>query len=126
MNIRTMLILVATAVIGLAGVSYAQVDDPLAGIKCPVSGKPVKADAKLTYKDVDLLFCCTNCPNTSSSKSSSASGLASSVTRCLALQRAQCAGIELAAPSEPPPRHGQSDAQLSVIEFNPQLPRRDN
>ena len=36
--------------------------DPLAGIKCPVSGKAVTADSKISENGVDTYFCCNNCP----------------------------------------------------------------
>lgn len=36
--------------------------DPLAGIKCPVSGKPVVADKTADYKGGKVYFCCPGCP----------------------------------------------------------------
>ena len=36
--------------------------DPLAGIKCPVTGKPVKAASAVDYKGAKVYFCCDNCP----------------------------------------------------------------
>lgn len=37
--------------------------DPLAGIKCPVSGKKINPEAKVAYKDGHVYFCCEGCPN---------------------------------------------------------------
>lgn len=34
----------------------------LSGIKCPVSNKPVNADATADYRGGQVYFCCTNCP----------------------------------------------------------------
>lgn len=48
------------AVVGINAEDKAE--DPLAGIKCPVSGKAVKADTGVKYKEGEVLFCCTNCP----------------------------------------------------------------
>ncbi len=48
------------AVVGLNAADKA--DDPLAGVKCPVSGKAVKADTGVKYKDGEVYFCCMNCP----------------------------------------------------------------
>jgi len=31
-------------------------------VKCPVSGKAVKADATVDYKDAKVYMCCQNCP----------------------------------------------------------------
>jgi YHS domain-containing protein len=36
--------------------------DKLEGIKCPVSGKAVKADKTVDYKGAKVYFCCENCP----------------------------------------------------------------
>jgi YHS domain-containing protein len=30
--------------------------------KCPVSGKPIKAEHSVEYKDKKVYFCCPNCP----------------------------------------------------------------
>ncbi len=31
--------------------------------KCPVSGKPIAVDNKLSHNDKNVYFCCPNCPN---------------------------------------------------------------
>jgi len=36
--------------------------DKLEGIKCPLSGKPVKEDKTVDYKGGKVYFCCENCP----------------------------------------------------------------
>ena len=36
--------------------------DKLEGVKCPVSGKAVKEDKTVAYKDGKVYFCCENCP----------------------------------------------------------------
>ena len=36
--------------------------DPLDGIKCPVSGKPIKAASFLKHNGGKVYFCCDNCP----------------------------------------------------------------
>ena len=36
--------------------------DPLAGIKCPVSGKAIKAASFLKHNGGKVYFCCDNCP----------------------------------------------------------------
>lgn len=39
---------------------YAEVK--LEGVKCPISGQPVKADKTVDYKGAKVYFCCENCP----------------------------------------------------------------
>jgi YHS domain-containing protein len=41
---------------------YAADEVDLKGVKCPVSGEPVKADKTLEYKGAKIYFCCENCP----------------------------------------------------------------
>ncbi len=36
--------------------------DPLAGIKCPVSGKAIKAASFVKHNGGKVYFCCDNCP----------------------------------------------------------------
>lgn len=36
--------------------------DPLAGIKCPISGKQVVKEGVAEYNGGKVYFCCTNCP----------------------------------------------------------------
>jgi len=40
----------------------AEEKDPLADIKCPVSGKAVKADKTVEYREGKVYFCCGGCP----------------------------------------------------------------
>lgn len=35
----------------------------LDGVKCPVSGKPVKAESAVAYKGGKAFFCCNGCPS---------------------------------------------------------------
>ena len=35
----------------------------LDGIKCPISGKPVKEDKTVAYKKGKVYFCCGGCPS---------------------------------------------------------------
>ena len=52
------------AVIMFAAVSLNATAGPkLEGVKCPLSGKPVKADKSVDYKGGKVYFCCANCPN---------------------------------------------------------------
>jgi YHS domain-containing protein len=44
----------------IAAVVYAEVK--LEGVKCPLSGQPVKADKTVDYKGAKVYFCCENCP----------------------------------------------------------------
>ena len=48
------------AVMMIVATLYAE--DKLEGIKCPLSGKAVKADKTVDYKDGKVYFCCENCP----------------------------------------------------------------
>lgn len=60
------LIIGAIALTFVAGVNADKAEtkkkDPLAGVKCPVSGKPVKADKFAAYKGGKVYFCCPGCP----------------------------------------------------------------
>lgn len=49
------------AVVLLVGGSLIAAEK-LDGVKCVVSGKPVKADAAVDYKGGKLYFCCPGCP----------------------------------------------------------------
>ena len=64
MKIRSWLtpaaLIVALTTVVLAEDSKAiKLDD----IKCPISGKKVKAESKVDYKDGSLFFCCDGCPD---------------------------------------------------------------
>src|SRR5262245_21280626 len=52
--------LAALLVAMIVAAVYAEVK--LDGVKCPVSGKPVKADKTVDYKGAKVYFCCENCP----------------------------------------------------------------
>jgi YHS domain-containing protein len=41
---------------------FAADEVKLDGIKCPLSGKPVKEDKTVDYKGAKVYFCCENCP----------------------------------------------------------------
>jgi hypothetical protein len=43
-------------------VATAFAEDKLEGVKCILSGKPVKADKTVDYKEGKVYFCCENCP----------------------------------------------------------------
>jgi len=63
MKARTLICMLALAGLVFVGSSTAdEKKDPLAGVKCPVSGKPIKEDATVKYKDAKVYFCCQNCP----------------------------------------------------------------
>ena len=63
MKIRALLCMLAVVGLLVVGSSKADEDkDPLAGITCPVSGKPVKADATVDYRDAKVYMCCPGCP----------------------------------------------------------------
>ena len=51
------------AVLLVAAVSVSATAGPkLDGVKCPLSGKPVKADKSVDFKGGKVFFCCDNCP----------------------------------------------------------------
>ncbi|HUY33453.1 MAG TPA: hypothetical protein VMV69_11950 [Pirellulales bacterium] len=53
----------SAVLVALLAVSvYAADEVNLKGVKCPVSGQPVKADKTLDYKGAKIYFCCENCP----------------------------------------------------------------
>ena len=56
-------VLIAVAA-GTHHVAAAKKDsgDKLASVKCPVSGKSVKAASAVDYKGGKVYFCCNNCP----------------------------------------------------------------
>ncbi|QDV33323.1 YHS domain-containing protein [Tautonia plasticadhaerens] len=59
---RTLSLLVALAVVAPA-LGFIQADEKdLEGVKCPVSGAPVKAAQKVDYKGGEVYFCCAKCP----------------------------------------------------------------
>ena len=54
---------IAIAVIGVVlTVNAEDKKDKLAGIKCPISGKPVVAAGVAEHNGGKVYFCCTNCP----------------------------------------------------------------
>lgn len=50
------------AVMMIVATIYADDKVSLEGIKCPLSGQPVKADKTVDYKGGKVYFCCENCP----------------------------------------------------------------
>ncbi len=59
------------AVVGLAvavSLGAAKGDDPLAGIKCPVTGEKVASVASVDYQGGKVYFCCQSCPKAFSKK----------------------------------------------------------
>ena len=54
--------LIATVAFLSTASLYGAKDVKLDGIKCPVSGKAVKAEHAVAYKAAKTYFCCPNCP----------------------------------------------------------------
>jgi YHS domain-containing protein len=54
--------LLITAVAGGVLIAAEATKVNLEKVKCPVSGKAVKADATADYKNAKVYFCCQNCP----------------------------------------------------------------
>ncbi len=54
--------LIATVAFLSTASLYGAKEVKLDGIKCPVSGKAVKAEHSVAYKGVKAYFCCPNCP----------------------------------------------------------------
>ena len=50
----------STLLLGVA--VMAAEEGKLEGIKCPVSGQPVKAEHTVAYAKAEVYFCCPNCP----------------------------------------------------------------
>lgn len=61
---KTRWLLAAAALAALLSVgSWAEEEkDKLEGVKCPVSGKPVKEASAVEYKGAKVYFCCDGCP----------------------------------------------------------------
>jgi YHS domain-containing protein len=59
---RTLSLLVALAVVAPALGFISADEKDLEGVKCPVSGAPVKAAQKVDYKGGEVYFCCGKCP----------------------------------------------------------------
>lgn len=63
--LKTLISFAAVAALLVAVVSVQaekEEKDPLAGIKCPISGKPVVAAGVADHNGGKVYFCCTNCP----------------------------------------------------------------
>jgi YHS domain-containing protein len=58
---RFLVLIAAVAFISSASLHGAK-EVKLDGVKCPVSGKAVKADHAVAYKGAKAFFCCPNCP----------------------------------------------------------------
>ncbi len=54
-------ILVGSFLFCLTSLAVSAEDNALEGIKCPISGKPVKAEASADFKDGKVYFCCDHC-----------------------------------------------------------------
>jgi YHS domain-containing protein len=63
---KTSLAVTLLAVVALVATATSRADDKkkdkLAGVKCPVSGKAVKAESSVDYKGGKAYFCCDGCP----------------------------------------------------------------
>ena len=59
---KRFLALVAVVAFVTSASLYGAKEVKLDGIKCPVSGKAVKAEHAVAYKGVKAYFCCPNCP----------------------------------------------------------------
>lgn len=62
MKARLLAALGVAALVFSAALYAEDKKDALAAAKCPVSGKEVKADQTVDYKDGKVYFCCENCP----------------------------------------------------------------
>jgi hypothetical protein len=65
MKARAALAVALALVVGglLVGVAIAKDEkDTLKDVKCPVSGKAVKADSTVDFEECKVYFCCNNCP----------------------------------------------------------------
>ncbi len=62
MKIRMMMVVAALAAVAMvASMQAADKKDKLAGVKCPISGKDVKAGKTADYKGGKIYFCCPGC-----------------------------------------------------------------
>ena len=70
MKARHMIAALAAAVLIVSASLHAadEKKDPLAGLKCPISDKPVVAASATDYKGGQIYFCCKNCPKAFSKK----------------------------------------------------------
>jgi hypothetical protein len=62
---KARMLVAALAMFGLivaASINAEDKADPLAALKCPVSGKKINPEAKVAYKDGSVYLCCQNCP----------------------------------------------------------------
>jgi YHS domain-containing protein len=62
---KARMLIAAMAMFGLivaASINAEDKADPLAGLKCPVSGKKINPEAKVEYKEGHVYFCCEGCP----------------------------------------------------------------
>jgi YHS domain-containing protein len=57
-------IVLATVAAALMIVASLYAEEKLEGVKCIISGQPVKADKTIDYKKGKVYFCCENCPKT--------------------------------------------------------------
>jgi len=59
---KRFIVLIATVAFLSTASLYGAKEVKLDGIKCPVSGKAVKAEHAVAYKGAKAYFCCPNCP----------------------------------------------------------------
>lgn len=62
---KARMLVAALAMVGLiaaASINAEDKADPLAGLKCPISGKAINPEAKVAYRDGSVYLCCNNCP----------------------------------------------------------------
>ena len=62
MKTKATLFVVALAAALVLPRLFADDKDKLNGAKCPVSGKPAKAESSVAYRDAKVYFCCDDCP----------------------------------------------------------------
>ena len=62
MKTKATLFVVALAAALVLPRLFADEKDKLNGAKCPVSGKPAKAESSVAYRDAKVYFCCDDCP----------------------------------------------------------------
>lgn len=62
MKTRWLLAAAALAALLSVGSLAEEEKDKLEGIKCPVSGKPVKEASAVEFKGAKVYFCCDGCP----------------------------------------------------------------
>ena len=62
MKTRSIVLVIIAGMLGVVGLVDADEQVDLAGVKCPVSGQPVKAASAVEFNGGKVYFCCNNCP----------------------------------------------------------------